>query len=33
VLTTSGPEVRYARGAQLSLTTDRDVDVRMPIRR
>lgn len=33
VLTTSGPEVRYARGTTLSLTLDQAIDVRVPIRR
>jgi hypothetical protein len=33
VLSTSGPEVRYPQGTQVSLRIDRDVDVRMPIRR
>lgn len=33
VLSTSGPEVRYARGAALSLTLDNAIDVRVPIKR
>ena len=33
VLSTSGPEVRYARGAALSLTLDDAIDVRVPIKR
>jgi hypothetical protein len=33
VLTTSGPEVRYARGTQVSLRLEHDIDVRMPIKR
>ena len=33
VLTTSGPEVRYTRGTQLSLATQSDIDVRVPIKR
>lgn len=33
VLSTSGPEVRYARGASLSLPLDQAVDVRVPIKR
>jgi hypothetical protein len=33
VLSTSGPEVRYPQGTQLSLQIDRSIDVRMPIRR
>lgn len=33
VLTTSGPEVRYARGTKLSLPLDQAIDVRVPIRR
>jgi hypothetical protein len=33
VLTTSGPEVRYASGTVLSLTLEHDIDVRVPIRR
>lgn len=33
VLTTSGPEVRYARGAHLSLSLDDSIDVRVPIKK
>lgn len=33
VLSTSGPEVRYARGAALSLTLADAIDVRVPIKR
>jgi len=33
VLTTSGPEVRYTRGAHVSLSLDQSVDVRLPIRK
>lgn len=33
VLTTSGPEVRYARGTVLSLPLDQSIDVRVPIKR
>jgi hypothetical protein len=33
VLTTSGPEVRYARGTVLSLPLDQAIDVRVPIKR
>lgn len=33
VLTTSGPEVRYARGTVLSLPLDQSIDVRVPIRK
>lgn len=33
VLTTSGPEVRYARGVILSLSLRESIDVRVPIRK
>lgn len=33
VLTTSGPEVRYAKGAILSMPLETAIDVRVPIRR
>lgn len=33
VLTTSGPEVRYASGTVLSLSLDQPIDVRVPIRK
>ena len=33
VLTTSGPEVRYARGTTLALSLDQSIDVRVPIRK
>lgn len=33
VLTTSGPEVRYAGGTMLSLPLDESIDVRVPIRK
>lgn len=33
VLSTSGPEVRYVSGTSLSLSLDRPIDVRVPIRR
>jgi len=33
VLTTSGPEVRYARGAKISLPLGQSIDVRVPIRK
>ncbi len=33
VLTTSGPQVRYARGTVLSLPLDQPIDVRVPIRK
>ena len=33
VLSTSGPEVRYASGVALSLPLDRSIDIRVPIKR